>query len=604
MSKELPKIKTYRKSTAAPPSSDLRASASPADKGMEKLAKAQATLDLAKLEAQSTLAPILERMKQSRRVRSAEKVLRRMSAILEHPHKMRLALERGDLQEVVLIYQRVQAIPSTISLRILQRVKAAAEFLVGEMKRQLTAALLAPSTNHHVLLRYSKILLDLDGQQAYLDVLRQCIVRQLLHFVETARELRDRFVGDAADALQKASELSMMSRSAFYSAGDREVLAAALRKYTHQGSGRGKRGSSKKTGGNRPGGSLYLTAEDLDDSAGSSGKGRGSADEFEVGDEEAAEGEEEGGDWLDADDGSVFGDESPGGGGDAWERDSALGESGRARGEVDGGLLLSAHVRQHYLEQAVDAFAKWFPCLLRLASELLAAQAAQAKRSMVAGGTAVPFLGANTKSASVGSLQIQRATTGPAVASAGAAGNFLNSRAALRPPVSKLLGAAMRLYSDLVRHLVRGVSGPFQSFAVSPELLTAFGELPPEVPVSATLNAGVEQKLFETLAGSAFAAPLRDHFQRATLREVYELYDAVETTMNSAVAVAANAAGKAAQPAGTNPLRQHVPFSASPAAAPTSSHEVGRTSPPPLLARSDFARRTTSCCPRAPTSTP
>ena len=45
------------------------------DKGMEKLKHSQATLDAAKVEAQRTLAPILERMKQSRRIRSAEKVV-------------------------------------------------------------------------------------------------------------------------------------------------------------------------------------------------------------------------------------------------------------------------------------------------------------------------------------------------------------------------------------------------------------------------------------------------------------------------------------------------------------------------------------------------
>lgn len=43
---------------------------------MEKLKRAQTTLDIAKAEAKSTLAPILERMKSSREIKSAEKVLR------------------------------------------------------------------------------------------------------------------------------------------------------------------------------------------------------------------------------------------------------------------------------------------------------------------------------------------------------------------------------------------------------------------------------------------------------------------------------------------------------------------------------------------------
>ncbi len=55
---------------------------SSADKGLERLRRSQTTLDAAKVEAQRTLAPILERMKQSRRIKSAEKVLKRMTAIL------------------------------------------------------------------------------------------------------------------------------------------------------------------------------------------------------------------------------------------------------------------------------------------------------------------------------------------------------------------------------------------------------------------------------------------------------------------------------------------------------------------------------------------
>jgi len=71
----------FRKSTEEEDKKDRRRagqgtvfSSGGVDKGLERLKKSQTTLDMAKAEAQRTLAPILERMKQSRKIRSAEKV--------------------------------------------------------------------------------------------------------------------------------------------------------------------------------------------------------------------------------------------------------------------------------------------------------------------------------------------------------------------------------------------------------------------------------------------------------------------------------------------------------------------------------------------------
>jgi len=71
-----------------------------ADKGLERLKNSKSILDGAKIEAQRTLAPILENMRRSRRIKSAEQVLKKMTGILEYPIRMRQALERGDLDEV------------------------------------------------------------------------------------------------------------------------------------------------------------------------------------------------------------------------------------------------------------------------------------------------------------------------------------------------------------------------------------------------------------------------------------------------------------------------------------------------------------------------
>ena len=38
---------------------------------------------------------IKERMKKSRKIKNAEKIIKKMSNILEYPYKMRLALDKG-----------------------------------------------------------------------------------------------------------------------------------------------------------------------------------------------------------------------------------------------------------------------------------------------------------------------------------------------------------------------------------------------------------------------------------------------------------------------------------------------------------------------------
>ncbi len=240
--------------------------------------------------------------------------------------------------------------------------------MIPSLQTLLLVSLLTPSTNHHVLLRYSKTILDLDGPQAYLDVLRQCVVRQIMHFVELIRDLRDRFCTDASDAYSKAQELSMMTKSAFYSASDRETIAAALRKYTY--ASRPKRASTTKRAPAADEGeddSLLLRPE-------------GAADEFDLRDalgDLAADGYDEEDDdegsqsgWLDFEE-SVYGDDAGGtdGGTGRWERESMNGESSMPQrpkdSEADSALVLSSHVRRHYLEGCVDTIAKWFPCLLR-----------------------------------------------------------------------------------------------------------------------------------------------------------------------------------------------------------------------------------------------
>lgn len=396
------KDKNRRVSTAAVNSNGTTGVISSADKGLERLKRSQATLDAAKVEAQRTLAPILERMKQSRRIKSAEKVLKRMTALLEYPMRMRTALERGDLSEVVSIYQRVQAVPtSSSSLRILHKIKEAAAVVIAELKKQCFTQLMAPNANYATLLRYGKIWMDLEGEGSYYELLRQCMIRQVLHFMERIKEIRDKFCADCADANDQGLEQNLLRRSPFLAtagsgAGDRESISNIVRRKA-DASAR-KRQSTRNALSSHDFGESALrmrSSSDLGTNAGGVGAGWNEDDDVnfrEQQDEFAIDNEDSDEDWLDEDEADDFidggmddldflDDLTPtganGGGkrkGLTFSEDVRGGEAGegasnratrRASHDVNHSMLLCSLVRQGCVEAMVELLAKWFPCMFR-----------------------------------------------------------------------------------------------------------------------------------------------------------------------------------------------------------------------------------------------
>ena len=182
-------------------------------KGMEQLRRAFGTLDLAKVEAKNTLAPILERMKKMREVRSAEKVLKGMSTLLDYPRSMKTAYERGELKDVVALYQRVQSIPETSGLKITTKIKRAAEAVVLELKKTSLTQALSPTTNVNVILRHAQILLALEGGTSYLKILRLAFLRQAAEFLRAFREIRERMMLDTIDAYDQGQEVALALKS-------------------------------------------------------------------------------------------------------------------------------------------------------------------------------------------------------------------------------------------------------------------------------------------------------------------------------------------------------------------------------------------------------
>jgi hypothetical protein len=226
---------------------------------MEKLKKAHLTLDVAKVEAKKTLAPILERMKHGREIRSAEKVLKGMSTTLEFPFMMKRALDRGDFKEVVALYQRVQSIPGNSSLKIVPRIKKAAEGVISELKKLCLSQLLNPTLNYSEINKHAQLLLELEGPSFYVQVLRQSFVRQLLHFMAICKEAKLKFLADSVEAFDKGQELNIVSKNGniFVGNGENETIVNVVKKFVsaarkrsvsiHESTKTSKRASTSRT---------------------------------------------------------------------------------------------------------------------------------------------------------------------------------------------------------------------------------------------------------------------------------------------------------------------------------------------------------------------
>jgi hypothetical protein len=174
------------------------------ESGEAKLMRAEKSLDKAKSEAQSTLAPILERMRKGRRIRSTEQVLKRLAATLEYPHKMQLALENNDYDEVINIYTRVSSLQtSSTSLKILQRVRSNAEAVVMSLKEKCVSSLMCSDPSFATVAKNTKVLQDLlaNNPSAYLPLLKQSFDTQLKNFRAAVDKIVIRYV-DEVESIQ------------------------------------------------------------------------------------------------------------------------------------------------------------------------------------------------------------------------------------------------------------------------------------------------------------------------------------------------------------------------------------------------------------------
>jgi hypothetical protein len=355
----LPKVKTYLRSGS---SSQLPGGA---DQGLARLKSAQERLEIARVEARSTLAPILERMKKGRDIRSAEKVLRSMSALLEYPHSMRLALDKGNLKDVVALYQRVQAIPSTSALKIVQKIKAAADSVIADLKKLCFSAVLAQNASYSDIMKHAQLILRLDGGAAYANLLRQALTRHLLVFWEAVRTCRAKFCLDIVEAYDRGEELNLMVKNNLFTQTERDSVAVSKKKYaSNAGSGSRRRGSRGHTQKRGPSSNSYGASSQRSVSNSSSGL-------LQL-DDELLDGNEDFDDSnasqnLDEELSSSFYNEGGNGSeGFSQEKDDAdLMNYGTEASNVDYTELLCSVVRKAFGEGLIGLTCRWFPLLYK-----------------------------------------------------------------------------------------------------------------------------------------------------------------------------------------------------------------------------------------------
>lgn len=190
--------------------------------------------------------------------------------------------------------------------------------------------------------------------------------------------------------------------------------------------------------------------------------------------------------------------------------------------------------------------------------------------------TPAPLLKSTGKANSTGTgvPMTSGSSTGKSGSSGSNAGYTNLNRGAIAP--TRILGAALKLYSDYVKQVISGVEKSFSILNLPSELNSAFGEVDTFIsnahypvhsvtPLVITLSNAmkVENKTYDVVASTVLHNPLREPFHRDALQEVFELYNAMEFIIKRE-ATAQSVSSYANTAAPSNFMSTRVPFGAGP----------------------------------------
>lgn len=172
-----------------------------------RLQQAQVALDSAKLEADKALIPILDKMKYRKKIITTEKVIHRFSLILTYPYLMHQAISHEDYIEAIRIYNKIQNIPSNISLlTVLRQVKEISGNIIQILQEGCLEALKQNSSDVLMIKKYSQILSMILNTESYRNHLRNCYLEKLQYVSNCVKAIYVDFI-DFLRAIDMKSQL-------------------------------------------------------------------------------------------------------------------------------------------------------------------------------------------------------------------------------------------------------------------------------------------------------------------------------------------------------------------------------------------------------------
>ena len=218
----------------------------PTESGGERLKRAHTLLIKAQAETKDILTPILLRMERAKKIKTADQALQSIGVLLSYPHNMRIALGKGEYEDVLLISRKILLMsPGNVlsSAKVLIQVQKTALSIVEELRNKSLHILLGDDKEkekekekndnsfdndnnnnnnnnnnnqdqEHVrnvptipeLYRHVNLLFEIEGEEKQKQHLKNCFYRKLIKFGEEIQEYRIKYFYDSNVAVKQGKK--------------------------------------------------------------------------------------------------------------------------------------------------------------------------------------------------------------------------------------------------------------------------------------------------------------------------------------------------------------------------------------------------------------
>lgn len=484
-----------------------------------------------------------------------------MATLLNLPKAMKHALENNDYKEVVTLYQRAVTIPNTSSLKIVTKIKQAAEAVVMELKRLLYNSMFSNASSPAMIIQYGKIFLELEGSRSYLKVLRSMFLLVLCSFLSYIIEARNSMINDSLDAFDKGQEMNLSMSSSVMSTNtgwlgvtgtantENENIYSIARRYMskpqrpHHSSGGNNSTRTVRQFSSSSVNSAFNGSVDTPPRQNSR-----TVSKFSLVDDDMMD---NGTNFLETEDSNVLELQQEWLSSESGQKsiDALLADYDMNNVSADGsgalskdfGELLCHIVRKTFSDRLIEIILRYFNVLYKLSCEIIAHETSIAFNTSTAGGGAGVTKNSDTNS-------IQPFSSGKSSVNTSGMTTKTNIGANALTSTAKLLGLTLGKTNELISQTIDGIQPNFTTLLQSTDLQNAANELDMEisslistypginVPVIVSLNLSSQNvpggaRFNDLITSNCFQAPIL--LQHEALLDVFSLYDALESAMKS-----------------------------------------------------------------------